>query len=261
MNADIPESGRERKVQFLGGANLDGAPVAFIIVLAAVVTALSFIPFSVIVGTGGSFAMSDSVLTLNSIILGPIAGLVAALIGVIIGMFVAPYTASIPVLTLIVAVVAGISGGTFVLGKARSGWWIPVAVVVAIDYVVYAVAAAANGTSLGIFIAESAINWTGFILYVLPTRGMIARWIHSSKPVEVAVGMFLSTWIVMGFANLIASSVAYFMFGWPAAEFAVLIPILPVQHLIRALGGAVIGTGVILGLRAIGLVKPKWAIY
>jgi hypothetical protein len=261
MNADIPESGRERKVQFLGGANLDGAPVAFIIVLAAVVTALSFIPFSVVIGTGGSFPMSHAVLTLNSLILGPIAGLVADLIGVIIGIFVAPYTASVPVLSLITAVVAGFAGGTFVLGKPRSGWWIPVAVLVAVDFVVYAAAAAMNGNSLGIFIAETAINWTGFILYVLPTRGMIARWINSSKPVELAAGMFLSTWIVMGFAHLVASSVAYFMFGWPEATFVTLIPVVPVQHLARALGGMVIGSGVILGLRAIGLVKPKWAIY
>jgi len=41
-------AGEEREVRFLGGAAIDGAPVAYIIVLAAVVTALAFIPFSVI---------------------------------------------------------------------------------------------------------------------------------------------------------------------------------------------------------------------
>lgn len=261
MSENVPESGQKREVKFLGGANLDGAPVAFIVVLAAVVTALAFIPFSVVLGTGGSFPMSHAVLTLNSIILGPIAGSVANLIGTIIGIFVAPYTASVPVLGLITAITAGIAGGTFMLGKERSKWWMVVAVVIALTFIIYLARAIQNGVRVGIFLGETMINWTALLLYILPTRDMIARWINGSNVVKLAIAMFLSTWIVMGFAHLTASGVAYFMFTWPEETFAMLIPIVPVQHLARALGGMVIGTGVILGLRSIGLVKPKWAIY
>jgi hypothetical protein len=53
-------AGEERKVVFLGGAAVDGTPVAYIVVLAAVVTALSFIPFSVVLASGGSFPMSEA---------------------------------------------------------------------------------------------------------------------------------------------------------------------------------------------------------
>ena len=53
-------AGEEREVKFLGGAALDGAPIAYIVVLAAVVLALSFIPFSVVLATGGSFPLSQS---------------------------------------------------------------------------------------------------------------------------------------------------------------------------------------------------------
>jgi hypothetical protein len=40
----IPE-GLEREVKTMGGAAIDGTPIAYIIVLAAVATVLAFIPF------------------------------------------------------------------------------------------------------------------------------------------------------------------------------------------------------------------------
>jgi hypothetical protein len=40
-----------------------------------------------------------------------------------------------------------------------------------------------------------------------------------------------------------------------------LIPIIPFENLVRAAVGMVIGSGVITGLRAIGLVKPQNALY
>ena len=41
----------------------------------------------------------------------------------------------------------------------------------------------------------------------------------------------------------------------------VLAGLVPIEYLQRCVVGAVIGTGVIAGLRAIGLVKPANAIY
>lgn len=261
MSEQSTEKGRERKVQFLGGAQLDGAPVAFIIVLAAVVTALSFIPFSIIIGTGGSFAMSDSVMTLVGFILGPIAGMVSTLIGVAIGIFVAPYTASVPVLTISAALTAGFVGGTFILKKERSKWWIPTAGIIVLVYAIYLFKALGNGVSLGVFLGESFINWSAILLYILPTREMVSRWVGGTNFVKLAVALFLGTWITMGFAHLVPTTIAYFMFGWPNETFITLIPVIPVQHLVRCVAGMIIGSGVILGLRAMGLVKPKWAIY
>jgi hypothetical protein len=40
-----------------------------------------------------------------------------------------------------------------------------------------------------------------------------------------------------------------------------LIPTIPIENAFRGLIGAVIGAGVITGLRAIGLVKPTQATY
>jgi hypothetical protein len=51
------------------------------------------------------------------------------------------------------------------------------------------------------------------------------------------------------------------MFNWPEEVWISLIPIIPFESLMRGLVATVIGTGVIAGLRAIGLVKPTNATY
>lgn len=48
---------------------------------------------------------------------------------------------------------------------------------------------------------------------------------------------------------------------WPEEIWVMLIPLIPIEFLSRCAIGTVIGTGVIAGLRAIGLVKPTNAIY
>src|ERR1700712_1501431 len=88
-------AGDERQVRLLGGTAIDGAPVAYIVVLSAVVTTLAFIPFTVVLASGGSFPMSQGIFALLGLLLGPVAGAVASGIGTLIGIFVAPHTAGI----------------------------------------------------------------------------------------------------------------------------------------------------------------------
>ncbi len=56
-------------------------------------------------------------------------------------------------------------------------------------------------------------------------------------------------------------AITYTLFNWPEEVWLALIPIIPVENLVRAIVGIVIGVGVISGLRAIGLVKPTEALY
>src|SRR4051794_6969248 len=99
-------TGAEREVKFLGSAAIDGAPVAYVVVLAAVVTTLAFVPLSVTLASGGSFPMSQGVYALVGWVLGPIAGAVAAGIGTLVGVVFAPHTAGIWPLTVFGAVSA-----------------------------------------------------------------------------------------------------------------------------------------------------------
>jgi hypothetical protein len=254
--------GQEREVKFLGGAAIDGAPVAYIVVLAAVAAALCFLPFSVILASGGSFPVSDGVFPLIGWILGPIAGAVAAAIGRTIGVFLAPHTAGVPAVSIWAAAVSSFAAGLMVLGGKRKGWWLPAAVFFAIEWLLFAGRAmVVNGVSPYAAIAGSFLDWSGVLLFALPTRTLFAKWINSKNLGQTALGLFLGTWMVAGVMHVSAAVFTYFMYNWPEEVWVMLIPIIPVENIFRCIIGTVIGTGVIAGLRAIGLAKPTEAIY
>jgi hypothetical protein len=206
--------------------------------------------------------MSQGVIPLVGWLLGPLAGAVASGIGRLLGVFLAPHTAGVAAVSVYSATLASFAAGTMVIGKERNKWWIPVAVLIVASYLLYVLRAIfVNGVGLWPAIAASFIDWSAVLLFILPTRTLIARWIHDKSLGKVALGLFLGTWMIAGISHVLASSITYIMFNWPEEVWYTLIPIIPFEHLMRCLIGTVIGTGVIAGLRAIGLVKPRWAIY
>ncbi|MGF1570765.1 MAG: hypothetical protein ACFCVD_22270 [Nodosilinea sp.] len=262
MANDSPPTGEERQVQTLRGATIDGTPMAYIIVLAAVVTALAFIPFSVVLASGGSMPLSQSIFPLLGWLLGPLAGALASGIGTLIGVFFAPYTAGVPFVSVWGAVLASFAAGTMVLGHERRYWYLGLTTLFVLQYCLYGFhAIAQNGISPKVFIAGSLIDWSGLVLFVLPTRILFARWINGSNLALVAVGLFMGTWMIWGVTHLSETTITYFIFNWPEEVWITLIPIIPIENLIRSTTATVIGIGVISGLRAMNLVKPRQALY
>ncbi|MBD2188730.1 hypothetical protein [Pseudanabaena mucicola] len=256
----IPE-GLEREVKTMGGAAIDGAPIAYVIVLAAVVTVLAFIPFSIVLGSGKGIPLSQSIYPLLGWLLGPLAGAMASGIGTLIGVFLAPYTAGVPAIAIWGAVIASFAAGAMVITQRRQYWYLGLTGLFAIELGAYAYLAFRNGIPVNTFIAGAFIDWSALLLFLFPTRTLFAKLIHSSNFVKVAIGIFGGTWTICGLAHLSQVPFTYYLFNWPEPIWNALIPIIPVENVMRGLSGAVIGTGVISGLRAINLVKPKEAIY
>jgi hypothetical protein len=260
-------AGPEREVLFLRGADLDGAPVAYVVVLAAVVTALSFVPASVTLGSGGSFPLSQGILPLLGWVLGPLAGAAATGVGTSIGVFVAPHTAGIPGISILGAIASSFFAGVMRPGTRRDGeprswWWIPVALVLALALTyLFLRAFVLNGVGVRLLVAATAANWSALLLFVLPTRRVITRWIARPRGLRAVAGLVLGTWMVTGLAHLFQLAIAYHMFNWPAEVWTLLVGFTPAEQVVRCLVGTVIGLGVLSGLRAIGLVKPAGAIY
>jgi len=256
-------SGTEREILSSGGVAIDGAPVAYVIVLAAVVAVLAFVPFSIILGAGSSFPMSQSIIALMGWILGPVAGAVAAGIGRLAGVFLAPYTAgSMPAASVWGAVISAFAAGCMEAKGRRAWWWIPLGLIFMFELALFlGRAVLLNGVTLRVAVLNSFVDWSALLLFVLPTRIWLARWISSDNTGRVAAGLFLGTWMIAGLSHLSVTMILYQVLNWPNEVWVALIPIIPVEHLFRCLVGAVIGTGVIAGMRAIGVVKPKWAIY
>ena len=73
MTADGTPKGEERRVERVGGVTIGGAPIAYIIVWAAIVFGLSFVPLpiSLVLGIGGTFPLSQTVYPVLGFILGP----------------------------------------------------------------------------------------------------------------------------------------------------------------------------------------------
>ncbi|WP_013322342.1 hypothetical protein [Gloeothece verrucosa] len=256
----IPE-GEERQVQTTSVASIDGAPVAYIVVLAAVTAALAFIPFTIILASGGGMPMSQFIYPLLGWILGPLAGGLASGMGMLIGAFFAPYTAGMPIFSVTGAFLGSFTAGAMVLGYRRKYWWLGLTILFTFAYCFYVRQALHNGVSPKIIFLGSFIDWSGLVLFALPTRTLFARWINSNKLIPLIAGLFLGTWTVSGVGHLSASAINYYLYNWPEEIWIALIPIMPVENLFRCVGGTIIGVGVISGLREINLVKPREAIY
>ncbi|MEA5536205.1 hypothetical protein [Crocosphaera sp. XPORK-15E] len=261
MSLFITPQGQEREIKTLGSASLDGTPLDYIVVMAAVVTVLAFIPFSITIGSGGVFPLSQGIFPLLGWLLGPFGGAAASGIGTLIGVFLAPHTAGIPLVSIFGAMITSFTAGSMVLGKKRKYWWFGLAIIFIICLFVYSSLAMKNGVSIPIIIVGSFIDWSALILFILPTRTLFARWINSSNLPLVGLGLFLGSWMIAGLSHLIKCAIVYPIYNWPEATWLFLTPIMPLENLVRALVGAFIGVRVIAGLRAIGLMKPKEAIY
>ena len=255
-------TGRERDVQVRESVAIDGAPVSYVIVLAAVVAGLAFVPLSVVLGSGKSFPMSQGIYPLVGWLLGPVAGAVADGVGALVGVTIAPHTTTIPAATVFGAAMGGLAAGVMNADRPRRWWWLPLAIVFTVMYGLYAGRAMlVNRVRPFAILLGSFIDWSALLLFWLPTRTIAGRWIQKEQPYWVGLGLFLGTWIVAGLVHLSTGVIVYYIFDWPEGVWLGMAPLAPFEHLIRCGVGAVMGGGVIAGLRAIGLVKPKWAVY
>ena len=139
-------------------------------------------------------------------------------------------------------------------------WALTVAVLVELALFVHH-ALVVNGVRPAIFFTGYLAHWASIALFVLPTRGWIGRLIASPDLKRVAVGLFLGTWVSSGLMMFSESMITYHMFNWPGELFVMFAGIVPVEQAARSAIGAVIGTGVISGLRAMALMRPPGASY
>lgn len=261
MTSSTAPKGEERKIGLVGGVSIDGTPIAYIIVWSAILAVLSFIPIpvSVVLGIGGTFPLSQALYALTGFVLGPWAGALAAGVGRLIGIFAAPHTAAAGLPSVLFAIIWAAAGGILVQKKSRL--WLGMLAVFAFAYLVYIGLALGKDVDIGLAVLNTLTNLSGLILWVLPTRALARRWIADQNPVKLAAGLALGSWIVNTLGHTFSNAWMYYTVGWPANVWRVLIPVIPAEQAFRAIVGTVIGMGVILGLRAIGLVKPAKAGY
>jgi predicted membrane protein len=254
-------AGRERTIVFHDAATIGGAPVAFVVVLATVVAVLSFIPFSIVLSGGSSFPMAQGVYSFNGWMLGPWAGFVASAIGSLVGVFLAPHTAGIPWLSVTGAGLAALYAASL-KPTGRQALWLLLSVGTIGGWTsFYYVAVHLNGVDPAVFIVAYLTHIFSTVLFLSPARTWIGRLIASPDLRRVSIGVFFGTWIAASLMMFYMSWLSYLILTWPEEVFYIFFVMVPLENLARSFIGAIIGTGVIAGLRAMTLVKPPQAMF
>lgn len=251
--------GRERTVQFHHAAAIGGAPVAYVVVLAAVIAVLSFIPFSIVMSGGSSFPMAQGVYSLNGWLLGPWAGAVASTIGSVVGIFLAPHTAGVPWLTVTGAGLSALVASSL-HPTGRNRLWLGLSLGTVGAWIgFFYLAVGLNGVRPTVFLLSYATHLSSTVLLLSPARRWIGRALRSPDLKRLAIGLFLGTWISASIMMFYMSWLSYALLAWPEEVFYLFFVMVPLENAARATIGAVIGTGVIAGLRSMALVKPPHA--
>ena len=254
--------GEERYFERNRGVAIDGAPISYIVALATVGAVLAFIPFSVVIGVGKSFPLSQSIYPRVGWLLGPVAGALANGIGATVGVILAPHTTTIPLVSILGSAAGGLAAGAMGGRGRRSWWWLPLALVYLLIFGYYVGRAVLlNGATWGAVLFGTLIDWSALLLFLSPLRPYFARLIGDEDPKRLAAGLFCGTWMVAGLDHLAGAAAVYYLVNWSNEAWLAFAPLAPLEHLLRSTVGAVIGTGVIVGLRAIGLLKPTHATY
>ena len=238
-----------------------GAPVSYIALLAAVTAVLQLIPFSVVLGAGISFPLSLAVTGLVGILLGPWAGAVAVAIGSGIGVMIAPHTAWLGPLTVLVMVVTPIASGLIVNGKRR---WVGIYLI------------AASFIWWGLFIATNGFPkvWTsllqpwrylipGLLLFTPVINEKAIRFLKSEKRLAMGVSLAYIIWVSGSVDHTLSSIIGnLILFRMPEEVWSFLtLYIIGAERGVLALVGMVIGLGVMVGLRQMGMTKPEMGVW
>jgi len=279
-------------VPLVSAGMIHGVPIAYIAIWAALIAVASLIPISIVIGGGGSFPASYSLLALVGILLGPVAGAIATTIGVYLGAFIAPYTAGIMFpFGQLGDVLATFAAGLITMkaeNKQKERLYlliaalgvIPIMLMFWSTFFIFNLWCIPPGS-------EEQFAWIpreyfrtcaspfpdlilvlcfdflpGLILFLV-TMKWVRQWIQSENPFLLAIGVFVISYFVL---NTYQHYWGWFWFEiityYPLpADIAIVMLFTWWERLYFSATAAVIGAAVIIALRKAGIRKPLYAIW
>jgi hypothetical protein len=214
---------------------------------AALYGAASLLPATPVIGLGATLSLSSVLMPLAGIFFGPWPGAICIAAGGIIGELIAPHTAVFGLATFIVPTI-----GTIGCGLAMQRRWIwPLAAIlglVSIWYLFPLGRAAWFFPSIELLgILAIAVGWI---------RG--GNWLRSENKTKMFWGIFVTALAGIMVDHSLGNLMALNMFALPKEVWLAVLPIAPVERLLFALGAAIIGVPLMVGLPKVGItVGPK----
>ncbi len=243
------------------GRGISGAPISYVALLAAVTAVLQLIPFSVVLGPGISFPLSLATGGLMGILLGPAAGSVAVLIGAVIGVLIAPHTAFLGPLTVLVLVMAPLGAGLIATGRHKIvGIYLIGSAVV--WWLLYIITDGMPEDTL-VLLFPWRYLLPGILLFIPGLTNKAVRLLKSENRLALAAALGYIIWISLQVDHTISAIVGnLIMFPLPEDVYRfLLLFIIGAERGALALVGVVIGLGVIVGLRRMGVQKPEQGVW
>jgi hypothetical protein len=238
-----------------------GAPISYVALLAAVTAVLQLIPFSVVLGPGVSFPLSLATGGLMGILLGPWAGAVAVLVGGAIGVLIAPHTAFLGPLTILVLIMAPLASGLIVTGRHRIvGIYLLAAGI--LWWVIYFATTGMPQDKVVLLMPWRYIV-PGVLLFIPGLTEKAVRMLRSENRLALASALGYITWISLQTDHSISAIVGnLLLFPLPEEVYRILITtIIGAERGALTIVGIVIGLGVIVGLRRMGIRRPEQGVW
>lgn len=255
MAQDVQQpKGTEREVSASTRVTIGGAPISYVALFAAALGIASIIPFTMMT-TGKAIPMSEMIIPLTGIVLGPIGGFVAGLVGGAIGLAIAPYSASNGILSPLIPAFGAMAIG-FLMQRNKTKWWgvLILCVALAIFHI------------KGVFINKVdpmywlflsvIVAWITLVIAVTPFTFTISNWLRSTKLGLVTVGLAFATFMGTSIAMMIMNGIGIWLHEVPNDIWKIFPPIVTGERLIITFVGTILGIAIIAGLRRLRLVRP-----
>ena len=215
---------------------------AVIAVWAALIAVATLLPAIPVIGTGATFSVGDALVPLAGILFGPIPGAICAAIGAFIGQLVAPHTVVFGPLSFLIPTLGALCAG-FAMQKK---WYVPLGVILVFSLAWY-LFPLGRDVWFNPFIYLPGVI-ASLLLAVWPT------WIGDEQRGKMFAGVFLAALASATVNHSFGNLWALIMFQLPREIWVAVLAIAPAQRVLFALGSAIVGTPLLVGLPKIGVV-------
>lgn len=215
---------------------------AVIAVWAALIAVATLLPAIPVIGTGATFSVGDALVPLAGILFGPVPGAICAAIGAFIGQLIAPHTVIFGPLSFVIPTLGALCAG-FAMQKK---WYVPLGVVIFFTLAWYLFPLGREVWFVPSYYVPGVI--ASFLLALWPT------WVGDARRSRMFVGVFLCSLASVTVNSAFGNLWALIMFQLPKEIWAAVLIIAPLQRILFALGSAIVGTPLLIGLPKIGVV-------
>lgn len=248
-------SARAVKPTRFGPGAINGIPVAYLAIWAAIYAVAAVLPAIPLIG-GGTFGAQEFILVVAGMIFGPVGGLAAGVIGGLIASLIAPATAYFGLGTFVSPAIGALAAGLLM----KNTLWSRALVLLIFAVMFVAWPLFPLTSAIGSYVYA---HWALWPLDLTAVVGIVVspwavKWIKTYELKRVTAGVAIIGWtaymvnhlaISLGYSFLYPEGPQQWVFSWTSGA-------VPIQRISLTIGATIVGTALIIGLHRAGIRFP-----